>query len=277
MKRFYDFSPAIKRALAERVAYMCSRPLCRRLTIKPVLNTKSGVNRLGEAGHIYGASNKGPRSIPNPPYALDSIQNGIWLCNGCHKLVDTEHSTYDSVTLEKYKADSELYTEGLVIQDTRLRQLRIICTQYLSALRILSGLPVNLDETFENSMGNRINLTRLFMELELILMDNEFKEEAEIVSAIVQDLDELICPFVNSPIGKKDISEWKKLAVRLMMLDVMRFSIEAYEKYQILEDKWVQVELRNIKSKLKSVDLDQSKVYKLILSAASKNNEINNA
>jgi len=247
-RRYRDFSEITKRLLGERVAYMCCNPLCRRLTIKAHTREKKST-RLGQAGHIYGASKKGPRfDSTKEDTFIRSFDNGIWLCNVCHKLVDTENSTYDSLTLEKWKTDTENYIETLVIQDTRLRQLRLVCQIYLTSLRILSALPLKLDQTFENPYGNNINLTRLFMELELLLCDNEFIEEANIVKLISKDLDYIVCPFVNNNITgyQVNISEWKNESVRILMLYVMRFLPESYQRYLHNESQMVNAELTRL-------------------------------
>ena len=61
-----DFSSSVKKTMAERVAYLCSNPACRILTIGP--HSKSDkVNRLGEAAHITAAIEGGERFDPNDP------------------------------------------------------------------------------------------------------------------------------------------------------------------------------------------------------------------
>lgn len=224
--------------------------MCRRLTIKPH-STEQKSNKLGEAGHIYGASKEGPRFDSTKSDAfISSYDNGIWLCNVCHKLVDTEKSIYDFTTLVKWKTDTENYIETLVIQDTRLRQLRMICQNYLTSLRILSALPLSLDQTFESPNGNNINLTRLFMELELLLFDNQFIEEADLIKLITLDLENTICPFVhNNRTGNQvNISEWKNESVKIFMVKIMRFMPESFERYLIQEISMVDKELLRLKN-----------------------------
>lgn len=244
-----DFSEPTKRLLGECVAYMCSNPLCRRLTIKAHITEKKST-RLGEAGHIYGASNKGPRyDQEKSDVFIKHYDNGIWLCNVCHKLVDTEKSIYDSLTLKKWKSDTENYVETLVTQDTRLRQLRLLTQNQLSVLRILSGLSTGLDQTFNNPNGNGINMTRLFMELELILFDHQFLDEAIQVNSIMNDLDKIVCPFVhNNRIGNPvNISEWKNKAVKILMINVMRFTNDSYQRYFSQEMAMVNTKLNKLK------------------------------
>ena len=168
----------------------------------------------------------------------------------CHSLVDTEKSTYKEDELMKWKNETELYVQELVIQDTRLRQLRILSQNYLSALRILSALPEKLDQTYEHPSGNGINITRLFFELELILFDNHFIEEASKVKLIRLDLDTVVCPFVNNNKSGNsvNVSVWKNTAVFIFMVEIMRYKKEAFNKYLEQETSMVNKELDNMRS-----------------------------
>lgn len=254
------FLVSTKILLAERVAYMCSNPMCRRLTIKPNVKNERKATRIGEAGHIYGVSGARYDETKKDTF-VRSPENGVWLCEPCHKIVDSEESIYAVETLKKWKADTEAYVQELVMQDTRLRQLRLLCQNYLSALRILSALPLKLDQTFETPNGNNINLTRLFMELELTLFDNQFLEEADIVKLIVSDLDRLVCPFVhNNKTGQQvNISTWKNQAVKILMTDIMRFSSASYQRYFDQEDLMVKTEIDRLsKIKVTPLTLDYS-------------------
>lgn len=250
-----DFSENTKRILAERVAFICSNPTCRRLAIKPhEKNNKS--NKIGDAGHIIGAF--GPRNIEKlseKEYA--GFENGIWLCKVCHKIVDSETSTYTVQLLRKWKRETESYVEELVVQDTRLRQLRILCQNHLSALRVVSGLPRGLDYTFNSPNGNGINMTRLFMELELVLYDNGFIDEAISVKCIWQDFD-TICKIIDSNRNYVvNISLWKNETVKLIMKYIMRFKDESYENYFRQEGE--QTDPKSI------VELERTRVYNRVL------------
>lgn len=55
-----EFSQQIKRALADRVAWKCSYPGCREITIGPGSSNDKHVLRLGVAAHISAASEGGP-------------------------------------------------------------------------------------------------------------------------------------------------------------------------------------------------------------------------
>jgi hypothetical protein len=244
-----EFSEKTKKDLSERVAYMCSNPYCRKLTIKPKANGQVAV-KSGKACHIISASPRGPRADnTKSDEFIRSFKNAIWLCDICSREVDDNQSIYDKEQLLKWKREAETYVETLATQDTRLRQLRILTQNHLSALRILSGLPTKLDQTYEQPNGNGINMTRLFMELELVLFDNQFFEEANLIRAIMDDLDKNVCPFVhNNKTGRAvDVTNWKNGAVKLMMRNVMQFKKEAYDRYLEQDTSMVTLELDRLK------------------------------
>ena len=105
-----EFSPKTKRVLAQRVGYRCSNPNCQLVsTIGPGDDEKSVV-LLGEAAHIIGAIQKGisPRADSTKKISeIVSLENGIWLCRNCHRLVDSKISTYTVDALRKWKSQAE--------------------------------------------------------------------------------------------------------------------------------------------------------------------------
>ncbi len=111
--RRLEFSSKTKRVLASRVGYRCSNPNCKvRSTIGPGDDSKSVV-LLGEAAHIIGAIQDGedklsPRSDSSKKVPeIIGLDNGIWLCRNCHKLVDSKTSTYSIEILRTWKKDAE--------------------------------------------------------------------------------------------------------------------------------------------------------------------------
>ncbi|MEU0112777.1 hypothetical protein ABZ137_03385 [Streptomyces bobili] len=97
----------MKDTLASRVASRCSNPDCGAVTSGPKLQTSGAVN-LGVGAHITAASPGGPRYDP----ALTSTErsagdNGIWLCQNCAKLIDSDVVRYTVTTLRQWKAEAE--------------------------------------------------------------------------------------------------------------------------------------------------------------------------
>lgn len=105
-----DFSGAVKRALATRVAYRCSNPDCQAVTAGPEANPLKYVN-LGVASHINAASPGGPRFDASlSPDERRHPDNGIWLCQNCGKLVDSDPRQYPRELLLRWKAIAEGWT-----------------------------------------------------------------------------------------------------------------------------------------------------------------------
>ena len=93
-----DFSAPIKRTVAARAGYRCSNPKCRKQTSGPQADPAKAVN-IGVAAHITAASQGGPRYDPElTSEERGSIDNTIWLCQTCAKLIDSDEPRY-SVTI----------------------------------------------------------------------------------------------------------------------------------------------------------------------------------
>lgn len=102
-----DFTEAVKRVLAARVANRCSDPGCRALTSGPQDDPAKAVN-VGVAAHITAASPGGPRYDPELlPEERCGPGNGIWLCQNHAKLVDNDPARFSVELLRKWKADAE--------------------------------------------------------------------------------------------------------------------------------------------------------------------------
>lgn len=102
-----DFSLAIKELLAKRVAYRCSNPECRRVTSGPQKDPTKTIN-VGVAAHITAASKGGPRfNQLISPNERQGINNGIWLCQSCAKLVDNDPVRYPVDVLYLWKKLAE--------------------------------------------------------------------------------------------------------------------------------------------------------------------------
>jgi hypothetical protein len=96
-----EFSPKTKDLLAKRAGFRCSNPNCRQATVGPQADPQGATN-LGVAAHIIAASPDGPRHDGSlTTEQRTDIDNGIWLCQTCAKLVDNDETRY---TVESLKA-----------------------------------------------------------------------------------------------------------------------------------------------------------------------------
>ena len=102
-----EFSGAVKTVLAQRAAGRCSNPECGAVTSGPGLDPDSAVN-VGVAAHITAASPGGPRYNPAlTAAARAAAANGIWLCQTCAKLIDTDLARYTPDLLRQWKTRAE--------------------------------------------------------------------------------------------------------------------------------------------------------------------------
>lgn len=108
-----DFTPATKAVLAERVGYRCSNPDCGAPTLGPSLEENGGSARIGIAAHIHAASPKGPRSKGDQtPAERSGESNGLWLCENCGKLVDSDVGGHSAIELKQWKIEAERRTKA---------------------------------------------------------------------------------------------------------------------------------------------------------------------
>ncbi len=104
-----EFLESTKRVLAERAAYLCSKPDCRNLTVGPHSNPGKSL-KDGIAAHICGAAPGGPRYDPNQTSEeRKSIENGIWLCHNCSDFIDNDEQRYAKDVLRQWKQQHDAF------------------------------------------------------------------------------------------------------------------------------------------------------------------------
>ena len=102
-----DFDKETKETLARRVSFLCSNPKCNKPTSGPQTDPYKAIN-LGVAAHITAASPGGARyDMSLSPEHRKSIDNGIWLCQNCAKLVDNDEHRYTINCLRTWKVRAE--------------------------------------------------------------------------------------------------------------------------------------------------------------------------
>jgi len=102
-----EFMPDVKDILAKRVGMRCSNPNCRHATSGPQEDIRKVLN-IGVAAHITAAAVNGPRYDKNlSAQERSSVENGIWLCQNCGKLVDNDARQYPTDLLRRWKQLSE--------------------------------------------------------------------------------------------------------------------------------------------------------------------------
>lgn len=100
-----DFTKKTKENLAKRVGYHCS--LCGKPTAGPG-EASDGVSVIGVAAHICAASPGGPRyDSAMTSEERSDIDNGIWCCQNCAHLIDTNTEFYTIKCLRRIKTKAE--------------------------------------------------------------------------------------------------------------------------------------------------------------------------
>ena len=104
-----DFSSKTIESLAKRVGYRCSNPACLlESTSGPHQDDPSKSVNIGVAAHISAASMGGPRyDARQTSEQRRSITNGIWLCQNCAKLIDSDASRFSVELLRTWKEEAE--------------------------------------------------------------------------------------------------------------------------------------------------------------------------
>jgi hypothetical protein len=102
-----EFSAAVVDTIGKRVGMRCSNPGCRLPTSGPRDEPTKVIN-VGVAAHVTAASPGGPRyDLAMTSEQRRSIENGIWLCQTCSKLIDSDVSRYTVAVLQDWKRAAE--------------------------------------------------------------------------------------------------------------------------------------------------------------------------
>ena len=110
-----DFNQKTKDLIAGKAGNRCSNPECRKPTIGSDA-AQTGLIKLGVAAHITAAAG-GPRYDPNlTPEERRSESNGIWLCQNCAKLIDSDlgHFTVELLWIWKKQAQHRAFRNMMI-------------------------------------------------------------------------------------------------------------------------------------------------------------------
>jgi hypothetical protein len=189
----HDFDEKTKQILARRVGYRCSNPQCRKQTTGPQQDVTKAIS-IGVAAHITAASPGGPRfDSTMSPEKRKSGENGIWMCQNCAKLIDSDEKRYTVDLLREWKklseeaALSELENQSLFdkpaqsidnVEESRLEELFILFKKwasnidliYINHARAMKGdmdYQVMLDMEIERCDKNYFDFNRLEMLINL--------------------------------------------------------------------------------------------------------------
>lgn len=112
-----EFSNQTKELIAKRVGFRCSNPRCHQPTSGPQVDPAGSIN-IGVAAHITAAAPGGPRHNSSlTSEQRKSPNNGIWLCQKCGKLIDSDEVRYSVEKLVEWKS----LAETAALQDLEVR------------------------------------------------------------------------------------------------------------------------------------------------------------
>lgn len=218
-----DFPVRTKELLAKRVGYRCSNPSCRQLTTGPQQDSTKIVN-VGVAAHITAAASGGPRYKESLSIQQrKSSANGIWLCQKCAKLVDSDPSRYTIDILNLWKLESENKTIHEIEGNTpNLNELSRITEKKIQSYEKLfyavKKASATVGELFENkelSAKEKQEIAYLVgLDVAMITDEESFHLDHEVV---VQS--------IGSFIGIDEIFELQSLKDRQKEIDNFRKSI----------------------------------------------------
>lgn len=105
-----DFSAPVKKQLREMCGGICSNPGCKVYTFGPTMEQREGYSNIGVAAHIAAAA-PGPGARRYDPTMSSEVRgsaaNGIWLCQSCSKLIDTDEVRFTVELLNEWKFRAE--------------------------------------------------------------------------------------------------------------------------------------------------------------------------
>jgi len=194
-----DFTQFVCRLLAQRVGLHCSNPECRAATSGPQTDPGRAVN-VGVAAHITAASSGGPRfDSALPERERRSAANGIWLCQTCAKLIDSDTPRFTTAVLNKWKADAECDARNRIGKTNQASSKRSIAKAE-QELKRNHRVRDELTRAFLKSLEERMALPR---------GGPQYRKFAE-SEFIVHRLDDTAYPKSDDSPG---ISGWFKLEV----------------------------------------------------------------
>lgn len=165
-----DFKKDIIKILRDRAGNICSNPNCVHPTSGPRSDGINAIN-VGVAAHITAAAAGGPRYDKfSSPEKRSDINNGIWLCQTCSKLIDNDEQKYTVGVLNSWKIIAENRattaiekhgtTAGVKTKDDLISHLRI------------ETIELGLDDSY---LGSDLDLRNLTARMAIL-----FKEEIKV-------------------------------------------------------------------------------------------------
>lgn len=158
-----DFTEKTKISIAKRVAFFCSNPQCRRITTGPKTEDEGSIC-IGVAAHISAASPGGPRYDPSlTPEARRHQRNGIWLCQICAKLIDSDEKRFTTPIIKAWRQSAEEMAFQEIASDPGLlkRSGNITFALDEADLELIRGLGLPTEDDIESVTTRLCNAAKI--------------------------------------------------------------------------------------------------------------------
>lgn len=202
------FTAKIKNIVATRAGFRCSNPSCQLSTSGPHPDPKKAVN-IGVVAHITAVSPAGPRYDPTlAREACHAIENAIWLCQNCARLIDYDPDRYSAELLRQWKDIAECVAQEALSTFEDVNWPRDIKAQCLNLLTAC-------DHATDNASKGRV--LEDLIEI-LFTSDNTFVFSEKRASTGDEEIDlvfinNITRPFwmaLNSPLIFVECKNWNK-------------------------------------------------------------------
>ncbi len=215
-----NFSKITKDILAKRVSFKCSNPNCKKITVGPHSINDKAIN-LGVAAHITAAAKGGPRFEEEMNQEeRKSIKNGIWLCQNCAKLIDTDVEKHTTHELVLWKSLAEKESLSVISNESKkenqnntLAENRIkVYEKLYYEIREIDSLLKELMEVNELSESEKKDAAfYLGLQIASFTDDNSFYLQNEIIVQCIGTfvgVDDIFSP--DKKISKENLDSYHK-------------------------------------------------------------------
>lgn len=252
MKNSPKFSETTKRILAKMAGERCS--ICEELTSLPNKYRTNFINK-GEAAHIYGvnpaANNRYKKELTN--IELKHISNGIWLCNNCHKHIDSDDSDFTVQKLFNIKEEhfkrvvGGKYGKSSFVKIDHLNsQINKLQNQIIDKQKIIEK-----DEILYNYELNKLKIEKEQLTHEKDILFNSYKSIIQITKGIDVEVTDNIIDLVFQ---KNELDQ----ALELMSEDELN-----RKEFEVAKKRILKAEIFKLKKDYKNTLLNYQKAFEI--------------
>ena len=272
MNKRDDFTQQIKDKLYERVGGKCSNPNCRKETKGPHSNPTKSVS-IGVAAHITAASEGGPRyDSEMSSEERRSIENGIWLCSTCAKMIDSDPDAYPVELLRNWKKMAEdeqarIINQGeifLTKKDLSESSRKMVAYREIKkALDILHGLLQFAYNYWSCNFKDRYQ--GISLEKELAVHSKLYENELEVIRNYTKQCQELhkILLEYSLDIGQ-DVSQKINTYCNYLEFSYQKDGCGFYNNYWVCFFQMLETYFDSLESLKKDIDDSLRKQYYIL-------------